>query len=150
MRLPEARLQQSFAKDYAELNVGAIQQAIEAGKLAMKACSTRRRSTRRASPAAARTACAARQGRYQHRRQLRVAGASRGARKAIEARGGSVEVIELVSAADKHKAKHRKGQRSQPKGAIERHCERAKQPVASRGSGCFVADAPRNDGLHLI
>jgi large subunit ribosomal protein L15 len=46
---------------------------------------------------------------------LRVAGISAGARSAIEGAGGSVEVIETVSAADKHKAKHRKGKSGAPK-----------------------------------
>ena len=36
---------------------------------------------------------------------FKVAGISKGARKAIEKAGGSVEVIELVSAAEKAKAK---------------------------------------------
>ena len=45
----------------------------------------------------------------------RVAGVSAGAREAIEKAGGSVDVIEVVPAADKHKAKHRKGARSQAK-----------------------------------
>jgi large subunit ribosomal protein L15 len=36
---------------------------------------------------------------------FKVAGVSKGAREAIEKAGGSVEVIELVSAADKAKAK---------------------------------------------
>ena len=36
-----------------------------------------------------------------------VAGVSAGAKAAVEAAGGSVEVIEVVAAADKAKAKHR-------------------------------------------
>jgi large subunit ribosomal protein L15 len=114
MRLPKRGFNNPFAKDYAELNVGAIQQAIESGKLANEgvldqaafdgAGLTRggKDGVRLLGKGTISTAV-----------QLRVAGASAGARKAIEAAGGSVEVIELVSAADKHKAKHRKGQRSQ-------------------------------------
>jgi large subunit ribosomal protein L15 len=117
MRLPKRGFNNPFAKDYAELNVGAIQQAIEAGKLATDGV---------LDQAAFDAAGLTRGGKDGVRLlgkgtistavQLRVAGVSAGARKAIEAAGGSVEVIELVSAADKHKAKHRKGQRSQPKG----------------------------------
>ena len=113
MRLPKRGFNNPFAKDFAELNVGAIQQAIEAGRLANEGV---------LDQAAFDAAGLTRGGKDGVRLlgkgtistavQLRVAGASAGARKAIEAAGGSVEVIELVSAADKHKAKHRKGQRS--------------------------------------
>ena len=43
---------------------------------------------------------------------FRVAGASKGAKEAVEKAGGSVEVIEVVAAADKHKAKHRVAQKA--------------------------------------
>jgi len=114
MRLPKRGFNNVFAKDYAEVNVGAIQKAIDAGKLA----------TDGTLDQAALTAAGLVRGGKDGVRllgkgaistavSLRVAGVSAGARQAIEGAGGSVEVIELVSAADKHKAKHRKGQRSQ-------------------------------------
>lgn len=43
---------------------------------------------------------------------FKVAGVSKGARDAIEAAGGSVEVIEVVAASDKAKAKHRTVQKA--------------------------------------
>jgi large subunit ribosomal protein L15 len=46
-------------------------------------------------------------GSFSSKLSFKVAGVSKSAREAIEAAGGSVEVIELVAAADKHKAKHR-------------------------------------------
>jgi large subunit ribosomal protein L15 len=117
MRLPKRGFNNPFAKDYAELNTGAIQQAIDAGRLANEGV-----LDQAAFDAAGLTrggkdgVRVLGKGAISAAVQLRVAGISAGARKAIEAAGGSVEVIELVSAADKHKAKHRKGQRSQPKG----------------------------------
>jgi large subunit ribosomal protein L15 len=110
MRLPKRGFNNPFAKDYAELNVGALQKAIEAGKLSADGALTQaelsaaglvrggKDGVRLLGKGAISTAVT-----------LRVAGASAGARQAVEAAGGSVELIELVSAADKHKAKHRKG-----------------------------------------
>jgi large subunit ribosomal protein L15 len=40
-----------------------------------------------------------------------VAGASKSAREAVEKAGGSVNIPEVVAAADKHKAKHRSVQK---------------------------------------
>jgi large subunit ribosomal protein L15 len=110
MRIPKRGFNNIFAKDYAEVNVGAIQKAIDSGKLANEGTLDQ----------AALTASGLIRGGKDGVRilgkgaisaaiTLRVAGVSAGARHAIEAAGGSVEVIETVSAADKHKAKHRKG-----------------------------------------
>ena len=44
-------------------------------------------------------------GEFSAKLSFKVAGVSKGAREAIEKAGGSVEVIEIVSAADKAKAK---------------------------------------------
>jgi large subunit ribosomal protein L15 len=106
MRLPKRGFNNIFAKDYSEVNVGAIQKMIDAGKLAtdgtidhdaLKAAGLARggkdgvRLLGKGTLSAALT--------------LRVAGASQGARKAVEAAGGTVEVIETVSSADKAAAK---------------------------------------------
>jgi large subunit ribosomal protein L15 len=110
MRIPKRGFNNIFAKDYAEVNVGAIQKAIDSGKLANEGTLDQ----------AALTAAGLIRGGKDGVRilgkgslsaalTLRVAGVSAGARSAIEGAGGSVEVIEIVSAADKHKAKHRKG-----------------------------------------
>ena len=116
MRIPKRGFNNIFAKDYAQVNIGAIQKAIDAGTLANEGTLDQ----------AALTASGLIRGGKDGVRilgkgsltaalTLRVAGVSAGARGAIEAAGGSVEVIEIVSAADKHKAKHRKGKASAPK-----------------------------------
>jgi large subunit ribosomal protein L15 len=106
MRIPKRGFNNIFAKDYAEVNVGAIQAAIDAGKLDAKGA---------LDHAALKAAGLARGGRdgvrvlgkgeLKAKLALRVAGISAGARKAVEGAGGSVELIEIVSAADKAAAK---------------------------------------------
>ena len=110
MRLPKRGFNNVFAKDYAEVNVGAIQKLIDSGRLSADGT---------IDQAALQAAGLARGGKdgvrllgkgsLSAKLAFRVAGASAGARKAIEDAGGSVEIIEIVSAADKAKAKHRKG-----------------------------------------
>jgi large subunit ribosomal protein L15 len=106
MRLPKRGFNNIFAKDYAEVNIGMIQKAIDAGTLAAEGT---------LDHAALKAAGLARGGKdgvrllgkgsLSAKLAFRVAGVSAGARQAIEATGGSVEVIEVVSAADKAKAK---------------------------------------------
>ena len=106
MRLPKRGFNNIFAKDYAEVNLGAIQKAVDAGKLATDGT---------IDHAALQAAGLARGGKdgvrllgkgaITAKLALRVAGASAGARSAVEAAGGSVEVIETVSAAEKAAAK---------------------------------------------
>ena len=106
MRIPKRGFNNIFAKDHAEVNVGAIQVAIDAGKLDAKGL---------IDHAALKAAGLARggkngvrvlgKGELKAKLNVKVAGISAGARAAIEGAGGSVEVIELVSAADKAKAK---------------------------------------------
>jgi large subunit ribosomal protein L15 len=106
MRIPKRGFNNPFAKDYAEVNVGAIQKVIDAGKLSADGT---------LDHAALQAAGLGRGGKHGVRLlgkgsltaklSLRVAGASAGARQAVEAAGGSVEVIEVVSAAEKAKAK---------------------------------------------
>lgn len=102
MRLPKRGFKNPFAKDYAEVNLGAVQKAIDAGKLDPKAT---------LDQAALQAAGLARGGRdgvrllgkgeLKAKLNVRVAGISKGAREAVEKAGGSVELIELASAADK-------------------------------------------------
>ena len=116
MRLPKRGFNNPFAKDYSEVNVGMVQKAVDAGRLAADGT---------IDQAALEAAGLSRGGKDGVRLlgkgaisaalSFRVAGASAGARKAVEAAGGSLEVIELVSPGDKAKAKHRKGKSSQPK-----------------------------------
>jgi large subunit ribosomal protein L15 len=108
MRLPKRGFNNIFAKDYAEVNLGAIQKLVDAGTLAtdgvidhavLKAAGVARGGKDGVRVLA--------KGSFSSKLSFKVAGVSKSAREAIEAAGGSVEVIELVAAADKHKAKHR-------------------------------------------
>ena len=106
MRLPKRGFNNIFAKDYAEVNLGQLQRLVDAGMLTAGTV---------IDHAALQAAGIARGGKDGVRLlakgsvnvglTFRVAGVSAGARAAVEAAGGSVEVIELVSAADKAKAK---------------------------------------------
>ena len=106
MRIPKRGLNNPFAKDYAEVNLGAIQKALDAGRLdgkgivdheALKAAGLARggKNGVRLLGKGALTA----------KLSFKVAGASAGARKAVEDAGGSVEVIEVVAASEKAAAK---------------------------------------------
>jgi large subunit ribosomal protein L15 len=109
MRLPKRGFNNIFAKDYAEVNLGAIQKLVDAGTLATDGV---------IDHAALKAAGVARGGKdgvrvlgkgaLSSKISLRVAGISASAREAIEAAGGSVEVIEVVPASEKAAAK--KGQ----------------------------------------
>ena len=110
MRLPKRGFNNIFAKDYAEVNLGAIQKALDAGRLS--ADGTLDHDALKAAGLARGGKDGVRllgKGSLSAKLAFRVAGASAGARKAVEAAGGSIEVIEVVPAADKAKAKHRKG-----------------------------------------
>ena len=105
MRLPKRGFNNIFARDYAEVNLGAIQKAVDAGKLtgsdvdhaALKAAGLARggKDGVRLLGKGALTA----------KLNFTVAGASASARQAVEAAGGSVNVIEVVPAAEKAAAK---------------------------------------------
>ena len=106
MRLPKRGFNNPFGKDYAEVNVGAIQKALDAGKLDAKAVIDH------AALIAAGLARKAKhgvrllgKGAINAKVAFRVAGISAGARQAIEGAGGSVEVIEVVPASEKAAAK---------------------------------------------
>jgi large subunit ribosomal protein L15 len=106
MRLPKRGFNNPFARDYAEVNVGAIQKMIDAGKLDTKGT---------IDHAALKAAGLARGGKdgvrllgkgdLNAKLSLRVDGASKGAREAVEKAGGSVEVVERQSAGEKAAAK---------------------------------------------
>jgi large subunit ribosomal protein L15 len=106
MRIPKRGFNNVFAKDYAEVNVGAIQKVVDAGKLSADGT---------IDHAALQAAGLARGGKdgvrllgkgsLSAKLAFRVAGASAGARQAVEAAGGSVELIEVVPASEKAAAK---------------------------------------------
>jgi len=95
MRLPKRGFNNIFARDYAEVNIGAVQKAIDAGKLDIKAT---------LDHAALKGAGLARggkdgvrllgKGELKAKLAFKVAGVSKGAREAVEKAGGSVELIE--------------------------------------------------------
>lgn len=106
MRLPKRGFNNIFAKDYAEVNLGAIQKLVDAKKLDTKAT---------IDHAALKAAGLARggkdgvrilgKGEFSAKLSFNVAGVSAGAKAAIEKAGGSVEVIVVVPAAEKAAAK---------------------------------------------
>ena len=106
MRLPKRGFNNIFAKDYAEVNLGAIQKLVDAKALDAKGV---------IDHAALKAAGVARggkdgvrilgKGELTAKLSFKVAGVSKGAREAIEKAGGSVELIEVVPAAEKAAAK---------------------------------------------
>ena len=106
MRLPKRGFNNVFAKDYAEVNVGAIQKAIDAGKLDAKGT---------LDHAALKAAGLARggkdgvrllgKGELKAKLALKIAGASKGAREAVEKAGGSIEIVERKNPAELAAAK---------------------------------------------
>ena len=106
MRIPKRGFNNIFAKDYAEVNLGAVQKALDAGKLkgdgvvdheALKGAGLARGGKHGVRLLG--------KGSLSAKLAFKVAGVSAGARKAIEGAGGSVELIETVSAAEKAAAK---------------------------------------------
>jgi large subunit ribosomal protein L15 len=106
MRLPKRGFNNIFAKDYAEVNIGAIQKAIDAGKLDVK--DTLDHSSLKSAGLARGGKDGVRllgKGELKAKLALRVAGASKGAREAVEKAGGSVEIVERKNAAELAAAK---------------------------------------------
>ena len=106
MRLPKRGFNNPFAKDYAEVNVGMIQKALDDGRLSAdgtidQAALDGAGLTRGGKDGVRLLG----KGSLTAKLAFRVAGVSAGARKAVEGAGGSVEVIELVSASEKAAAK---------------------------------------------
>jgi large subunit ribosomal protein L15 len=109
MRIPKRGFNNIFAKDYAEVNLGQIEKLVAAGKIdggavidhaVLKAAGVARGGKDGVRVLA--------KGEFSTKLKFNVAGVSKSAREAIEKAGGSVDVIEVVAAADKAKAK--KGQ----------------------------------------
>ncbi|MFD1786426.1 50S ribosomal protein L15 [Sphingomonas floccifaciens] len=115
MRIPKRGFNNIFAKDYAEVNIGAIQKAIDAGKLdasaALDQAALNAAGLTRGGKDGVRLLG---KGELTAKLTLTVAGASKSAIEAVEKAGGSVTIPEIVPAADKAKAKHRTG-RAAPK-----------------------------------
>ena len=118
MRLPKRGFNNIFAKDYAEVNLGAIQKAVDAGKLdagatidhaALKAAGLARGGKDGVRLLA--------KGELTAKLSFTVAGASKGAIEAVEKAGGTVEVIDVVPAAEKAEAKKGKVRAAKRDGA---------------------------------
>ena len=117
MRLPKRGFNNVFAKDYAEVNLGAIQKAIDSGKLtgtdidhaALKAAGLARGGKDGVRLLG--------KGELKAKLSFTVAGASKSAVEAVEKAGGSVTIPEIVPAAEKAKAKHRTAQAARKAGA---------------------------------
>ena len=117
MRLPKRGFNNIFAKDYAEVNLGAIQKLVDAKKLETKGV---------IDHAALKAAGVARggkdgvrilgKGEFSAKLSFKVAGVSAGAKAAIEKAGGSVEVIEVVAASEKAAAKKGSAKKAAKKG----------------------------------
>jgi large subunit ribosomal protein L15 len=106
MRLPKRGFNNIFAKDYAEVNLGAIQKVIDAGKL--DANGTLDHDALKAAGLARGGKDGVRllgKGEFSAKLAFRVAGASKGAREAVEKVGGSIEIIERKDPAELAKAK---------------------------------------------
>ncbi|WP_419809470.1 50S ribosomal protein L15 [Sphingomonas sp.] len=105
MRLPKRGFNNIFAKDYAEVNLGAIQKAIDAGKLtgadldhaALKAAGLARGGKDGVRLLA--------KGELTTALTITVAGASAAAREAVEKAGGTLTIPVVVPAAEKAAAK---------------------------------------------
>ena len=106
MRIPKRGFNNIFAKDYAEVNLGAIQKLIDAKKLDAKGVidhdALKAAGVARGGKDGVRILG---KGEFSAKLSFKVAGASKGAREAIEKAGGSVELIEVVPAAEKAAAK---------------------------------------------
>lgn len=117
MRLPKRGFNNIFAKDYAEVNLGAIQRLVDAKKLDSKGV---------IDHAALKAAGVARGGRdgvrilakgdFSAKLNFKVAGVSASAKAAIEKAGGSVDVIVVVPAAEKAAAKKGSAKQAAKKG----------------------------------
>ncbi len=106
MRLPKRGFNNIFARDFAEVNIGMIQKAIDAGKLDIKA--TLDHDVLKGAGLARGGKDGVRllgKGELKAKLMFKVAGVSKGAREAVEKAGGSVELIERKDPAELAKAK---------------------------------------------
>ncbi len=95
MRLPKRGFNNIFAKDYAEVNLGAIQKLVDAGTIDAKKLldhdALKAAGVGRGGKDGVRILG---KGELKAKLNLKVAGITKGAREAVEKAGGSVELIE--------------------------------------------------------
>jgi large subunit ribosomal protein L15 len=106
MRIPKRGFNNIFAKDYAIVNLGMVQKAVDAGKLDASAvidqAALQNANLSRGGKDGVRLLG---KGEFSAKLKFSVAGASKSAIEAVEKAGGSVDVLVVVPAADKAKAK---------------------------------------------
>jgi len=106
MRMPKRGFNNIFAKDYAEVNLGAIQKMIDAGKLDTKGTldhdALKGAGLARGGKDGVRLLG---KGELKAKLAFKVAGVSKSAREAVEKAGGSVELIERRNPAELAAAK---------------------------------------------
>jgi len=106
MRIPKRGFNNIFARDYAEVNLGAIQKMIDSGKLDIKGVldhdALKNAGLARGGKDGVRVLG---KGDLKAKLNLKVAGVSKGAREAIEKAGGSIELIERKNPAELAAAK---------------------------------------------
>jgi large subunit ribosomal protein L15 len=106
MRLPKRGFNNIFARDFAEVNIGMVQKAIDAGKLDIKAAldhdALKAAGLARGGKDGVRLLG---KGELTAKLAFKVAGVSKGAREAVEKAGGSVELIERKDPAELAAAK---------------------------------------------
>jgi large subunit ribosomal protein L15 len=113
MRIPKRGFNNIFAKDFAEVNLGLVQKAIDAGKLDAKAV---------IDHAALKAAGLARggkdgvrllgKGEFKAKAKFAVAGVSKGALEAVEKAGGSVELPAEVASEHEKKTARREANKA--------------------------------------
>jgi large subunit ribosomal protein L15 len=111
MRIPKRGFNNIFAKDYAEVNLGAIQKAVDSGKLTATDVTQAELNAAGLTRGGKDGVRLLGKGELTAKLNFTVAGASKSAREAVEKAGGSVTIPEIVPAAEKAKAKHRSVQK---------------------------------------
>ena len=108
MRLPKRGFNNIFARDYAEVNIGAVQKAIDAGKLDIKSAldhdALKAAGLARGGKDGVRLLS---KGELKAEAGLPVAGVSKGAREAVEKAGGSIGLIQRKNPAQLARAPRR-------------------------------------------
>jgi len=144
MRLPKRGFNNIFAKDYAEVNLGAIQKLIDAGKLDAKG--TLDHDALKAAGLARGGKDGVRllgKGELKAKLALRVAGVSKGAREAVEKAGGSVEIIAARNSAElaaAKKGKVRETRLAAKADKVEKASTAAKADKAAKAAKAAKAD----------
>ncbi|NIJ19475.1 large subunit ribosomal protein L15 [Sphingomonas naasensis] len=111
MRIPKRGFNNPFAKDYAEVNLGAIQKAVDSGKLTGADITQSELNAAGLTRGGKDGVRLLGKGALTAKLNFTVAGASKSAIEAVEKAGGSVTIPEIVPAAEKAKAKHRSVQK---------------------------------------